>query len=196
MSELKDRYPKTVDCNGVEIQLEVLGSLDTDELRAFTAELPELDLLFLSRDIREPKVIEAWSRSIESGDLHTIAARRASRIVATTAVVLDRYSWSAHVGELRILVSPDARRIGLGRTLIQEAFLMGLDLGLEKLTVRIVLGQDQAISVFEDMGFKTEAMLRDHVKDPSGETHDILILSHNVAGVISRMQAYGVDEAL
>lgn len=195
MSELKDRYPRTVDCDGTEVQLEVLDSLDTEELKEFTAALPEIDLLFLSRDIREPKVIDAWSRSIESGDLYTIAARLDGKIVGTTAVVLDKLSWSAHVGELRILVLPEARGIGLGRSLIQEAFLMGVDLGLEKLTVRMVLGQDQAIAVFEEMGFRTEAMFRDHVKDPSGKTHDILILSHNVAGVMSKMQAFGMDEA-
>ena len=196
MSELGDRYPKTVDCGGTDIQLEVLESLDTDELKAFTDALPEIDLLFLSRDIRQPKVIDAWSRSIESGDLFTIAARHDGKVVGTTAVVLDKYSWSAHVGELRILVLPEARSIGLGRTLIQEAFLMGIDLGLEKLTVRMTLGQDQAIAVFEEMGFRTEAMFRDHAKDSAGKTHDILIMSHNVAGVMSKMQAFGIDEAL
>ena len=67
------------------------------------------------------------------------------------------------VGELRTLVTPDARDIGLGRTLIQESFLIGLELELEKLTVRMTLDQDKAINVFEKMGFKTEALLRDHV---------------------------------
>ncbi len=195
MSELADRYPRTVSCDGTDIQLEILDAVDSDELKAFTAGLPETDLLFLSRDIREPKVVAAWSNSIASGDLYTIAARQDGKIVGTTAVVLDKYSWSAHVGELRILVLPEARGIGLGRTLIQEAFLMGIDLGLEKLTVRVVLGHDQVLAVFEEMGFKTEAMFRDHVKDPSGNTHDILILSHNVAGIMAKMQAFGMEEA-
>lgn len=196
MNELKSRYPKTVQCKGEEIELIVLDSLETSAVKSFADQLEDEDLLFLSRDIREPKVIQAWSRNLESGDIVTIAAMRQGEIVGTTAVVQDKLSWSSHVGELRILVRPDARDISLGRTLIQESFLMGLDLGLEKLTVRMLLGQDRAITVFEEMGFRTEAMFRDHVKDRSGKKFDLLIMSHDVAGVQSRMQAYGLDEAL
>jgi len=196
LNELKSRYPKTVQCKGEEIELIVLDSLETSAVKSFADQLEDEDLLFLSRDIREPKVIQAWSRNLESGDIVTIAAMRQGEIVGTTAVVQDKLSWSSHVGELRILVRPDARDISLGRTLIQESFLMGLDLGLEKLTVRMLLGQDRAITVFEEMGFRTEAMFRDHVKDRSGKKFDLLIMSHDVAGVQSRMQAYGLDEAL
>lgn len=196
MSVLKKRYPKVVNCQGEEFELNVLDSLDIETVQAFTNQLPEHDLMFLSRDIREKKVVEAWSRSLGTGEIVTIAAMRGEEIVGTTAIVLDKLSWSAHVGELRILVTPEAREVGLGRTLIQESFLIGLDLALEKLTVRMLLDQERAITVFEEMGFKTEAMFRDHLKDGEGNKHDLLIMSHDVAGVQSRMQAYGLDQPL
>lgn len=195
MNDMKNRYPKTIECNGEPISLDLLDSLDSEQARNFTDQLDEQDLLFLSRDIRQPKVIEAWSNSIASGDITTVAAMRQGKIVGTTAVVVDKLSWSPHVGELRILVAPDARDIGLGRVLIQESFLVGLDLDLEKLTVRMLLNQEKAMAVFEDMGFKTEALLKDHVKDRTGTRHDLLMMSHDVAAVQSMMQAYGVDEA-
>lgn len=195
LSELAGRYPKKVICQGEEIELTLLQALDAPRAKAFADQLSDHDLLSLSRDIQEPKVLEAWSRSIEKGDIISVAAVRQGEIVGTTAVLLDKNSWSAHVGELRILVRPDTRDIGLGRELIQESFLMGLDLGLEKLTVRMTLDQDRAITVFEEMGFKSEALLKDHVKDRAGKNHDLLILSHDVAGVQSKMLAYGMDEA-
>ena len=125
MKKLEDRYPKKIDCKGQEIELQLAPSLETEDLQAFTAALPERDLLFLSRDIREPKVLKAWSNSLESGDIVTVSAHRDGQIIGTTAVVIDKHSWSAHVGELRILVHPDTRDIGLGRELIQESFLIG-----------------------------------------------------------------------
>lgn len=195
LNEITNRYPRTTTCQGTEIELDLLDNLDGDEVTAFAATLPDIDLLFLSRDIRESKVIEAWSKSIGTGEIVSVAARRNGHIVGTTAVVIDRKSWSAHVGELRILVGPDARNIGLGRTLIQESFLIGLNLGLEKLTVRMTLDQENAISVFEDMGFKPEALLRDHVKDTAGEKHDLLMMSHDVQAVQSTMEVYGLTEA-
>jgi RimJ/RimL family protein N-acetyltransferase len=196
LSAFRKRYPKVVNCQGEEFELNVVDSLDIEIVQAFTDQLPEHDLMFLSRDIRQKKVVEAWSRSLGTGEIVTIAAMRGEEIVGTTAIVLDKLSWSAHVGELRILITPEAREVGLGRTLIQESFLIGLDLALEKLTVSMLLDQERAITVFEEMGFRTEAMFRDHLKDGEGNKHDLLIMSHDVAGVQSRMQAYGLDQAL
>jgi RimJ/RimL family protein N-acetyltransferase len=50
--------------------------------------------------------------------------------------------------------------------------------------------------VFESMGFRGEALLRDHVKDRGGAKHDLVILSHDVARFQSQMDAYGMTEAL
>lgn len=195
LDEVRARYPRMIACNGEDIELALLNGIDIETARAFTGQLSDHDLLSMNRDIQETRVLEAWSRAIDRGDIVSVAATRRDEIVGTTAVVLDKNSWSAHVGELRILVRPDARDMGLGRALIQESFLIGLDLGLEKLTVRMTLDQEGAVAVFEEMGFKTEALLRDHVKDRSGEKHDLLMLSHDVQAVSSKMQAYGLDEA-
>jgi hypothetical protein len=54
--------------------------------------------------------------------------------------------------------------------------------------------QTSAIAVFEEMGFQAEALLRDHVRDQSGEKHDIVILSHDVERFQSQMQAYGLTD--
>ena len=58
----------------------------------------------------------------------------------------------------------------------------------------VTLDQDAALTVFEEMGFRREAMLLDHVKDKEGKDHDILILSQNVDGFASQLQAYGLIE--
>ncbi len=195
MSARDSRYPKQVACQDEVIELSLLTEVDAAAAAAFTRQLPDQDLLSLNRDIRQPGVIAAWNRALKTGAIVSVAASHKGEILGTTAVLLDKNSWSAHVGELRILVRPEAREIGLGRILIQESFLIGLDLGLEKLTVRMTLDQDRAIAVFEEMGFKTEALLKDHVKDGTGTKHDLLVLSHDVTGVQSKMQAYGMDEA-
>ena len=195
MSEIEKRYPCTVDCQGTEVELCRLTSSDESDLLAFANALPVHDLLFLSRDIQEPKVVSAWIKSIKDGDIVSIVARKDNQIIGSTAIVTDKYTWSSHVGEIRVLVGENSRDIGLGRLLIQESFLVGLDIGLEKLTAQMTVDQDGAIKVFEEMGFRTEALLKDHVKDRDGEKHDIIILSHDVDRFYSQMQAYGLDEA-
>jgi RimJ/RimL family protein N-acetyltransferase len=85
---------------------------------------------------------------------------------------------------------------GLGRLLTQEAFALALELGIEKMVAQMTVDQKGAIAVFEGMGFRPEALLRDHVKDREGKKHDLLVLSHDVARFQSQMDAYGVSEAL
>jgi GNAT superfamily N-acetyltransferase len=46
-------------------------------------------------------------------------------------LVRDPHSWSPHVGEIRMVVSPDVRGQGVGRALSQETFALALGVGLE-----------------------------------------------------------------
>ena len=188
--------PRSLPLAGATLELARLQPQDAQALAAFAAALPLHDLLFLRRDISQPKVIAAWMQAIAEGRLHSLAVREEGVLVGCTAIVVDALSWSRHVGELRVLVAPVWRGRGLGRALVQQCFAQALDLGLEKLVAQMTADQVAAIAVFEELGFRAEALLRDHVKDRDGQLHDLALLSHDVAAVQSRLQAYGVSDAL
>jgi RimJ/RimL family protein N-acetyltransferase len=162
---------------------------------AFSRKLPIHDLLFLPRDISEPKVLAAWIDESERGAMTSILALLESRVVGCAAIVRDPLSWSPHVGELRIVVSADMRGKGVGRVLIQESFVFALGLGIEKIVAQMTVDQQGAIALFEGLGFRAEALMRGHVKGRDGVKHDIVMLSHDVAEVQSKLDAYGVTRA-
>lgn len=188
--------PRSLQLGGTTLELARLQPGDAAALSAFAATLPPHDLLFLRRDISQPKVIAAWMQAIAEGRLHSLVVREAGALVGCSAIVVDNLSWSRHVGELRVLVSPSWRGKGLGRVLIQQCFAQALELGLDKLVAQMTVDQVAAIAVFEELGFRAEALLRDHVKDRDGQLHDLALLSHDVAAVQSRLEAYGVSDAL
>lgn len=105
-------------------------------------------------------------------------------------------TWSRHVGELRVLLDPGLRGKGVGQMLVQECFATALSLGLDKLCVQMTVDQHGAIAVFESLGSRAEAVLRNHVKDRNGTSHDLVLLGHDVAEVHSRLVTYGVTQAL
>jgi len=82
---------------------------DDDAVLAFTATLPEHDLLFSGRDLRHPRVIEAWQQAVGEGWIDSLVAEDDGRIVATAALIRDPLGWSGHVGGIRLLVAPDRR---------------------------------------------------------------------------------------
>ena len=196
MTAPANRYPRTVEIAQGEVSVSLMSRADEADLLAFAQGLPVHDLLFLRRDITHPKVLSAWSDGIEGGSITSLIAREGGAIIGCSAVVRDELSFSPHVGELRVLVSPQGRDRGLGRVLIQESFLVALTQGLEKLVAQMTVDQKGAITVFEEMGFSAEALLKEHVRDPNGVKHDLVVLSHDVARFQAQMEAYGLTELI
>lgn len=196
MTETLPRWPERIECGGAQIEIARMSSADRGALVEFVAALPAHDLLFVARDIGHPKVIDAWMRALDTGEVASLVARDGGKMVGCTAIVTDALSWSRHVGELRVLVSPAWRGKGLGRVLMQECFAQALELGLKKLVAQMTTDQRAAIAVFEETGFRAEALLARHVADRDGKLHDLVLLSHDVEAVAARNEAYGVRDAL
>ena len=189
-------YPRAVDCDGGSVEFRLLTPDDGAAVLAFAQKLSAHDLLFLRRDISQPKVVAAWMEATRAGRIVTVLATRGGAVLGCATIVRDELSWSKHVGELRVILEPASRGLGLGGQLTQEAFALAIELGVEKLMAQMTVDQRGAIGVFEGLGFRAEALLHDQVKDRDGNTHDIVILSHDVAKFQSQMAAYGVTEAL
>ena len=187
-------FPLNVDCKGTPVRLNRFQAGDMAAVEAFAQGVPVHDLLFLGRDIQHPKVIKAWVESIAEGDIVSLLAWAGDTVVGTSAIVRDTLGWSPHVAEIRLLVSEDMRGHGLGRTLLQHSFTMAVDGGAEKLVARMTPDQKGAIAMFEEMGFRGEAMLRDHVRDRNGDVHDLAIFSLNVGRIGASHGAYGFSE--
>lgn len=196
MTQAPRTYPRHIDCGGSAVAIDRMTAADQGDLERFIAALPPEDLLFVPRDITHPKVIEAWMRALGNGHIASLTARRGATLVGCTSIYTDRMSWSRHVGELRILVAADGRGQGLGRALIQECFVQALELGLTKLVAHMTTNQTRAIAVFEDLGFRPEALLRGQVADRAGAVHDLVILSHDVQAVAARHAAYGLGDSI
>ena len=195
MSETRS-YPRHVKTDAGDIEIRLMSRADEAAVLAFAQALPTHDLLFLPRNISQPKVLSAWVKEIERGDITSLLAVKDGRVVGCGTLVRDPHSWSPHVGELRMVVSTDVRGQGVGRALSQETFVLALGSGLEKLSVQMTIDQRAAIALFESLGFKAEALLRDHVRDIDGKKHDIVVLGHNIAQFSAQLEAFGLPEAV
>jgi RimJ/RimL family protein N-acetyltransferase len=195
MSEARS-YPRHVKTEAGEIEFRLMSRADEAAVLDFAKKLPTHDLLFLPRNISEPKVLSAWVNEIERGAITSLLAVKDGKVVGCGTVVRDPHSWSPHVGEIRMVVSLDVRGQGVGQALSQETFALALGAGLEKLSVQMTVDQRAAIALFESLGFKAEALLRDHVRDLEGKKHDIVVLGHNIAQFQAQLEAFGLPEAV
>ncbi len=180
---------------GTTATLRFLERTDRERFLAFTQSLPDHDLLFLRSDITDPDVVDAWLDSIDLDRAVTVIAETGGKVVGYGSLHYSNAPWSRHVGEVRVLLEEGARGKGLGRALAEAVFSLALEHGVEKIIANMTIDQQGAIATFEELGFRAEALLRDHVKDRRGEKHDLLVYSHDVRAFQSQLDAYGVTEA-
>jgi RimJ/RimL family protein N-acetyltransferase len=196
MSEQRS-YPRHIKTEAGSVEFRLMSRSDEAAVLAFAQKLPTHDLLFLPRNISQPKVLTAWINEIERGAITSLLAVSDGKVVGCGTLVRDPHSWSPHVGEIRMVVSSEVRGQGVGRALSQETFAIALGAaGLEKLVVQMTVDQQAAIALFEGLGFKAEALLRDQVRDADGKKHDIVVLGHNIAQFGAQLEAYGLPRAV
>jgi N-acetylglutamate synthase-like GNAT family acetyltransferase len=140
MSETRS-YPQHARTDAGDIEFRLMSRSDEAAVLIFAQKLPTHDLLFLPRNISQPKVLTAWIKEIERDAIISLLAVRDGQVVGCSALVRDPLFWSPHVGEIRMVVAQDVRGQGVGRALSQESFALALTIGLEKLSVQMTVDQ-------------------------------------------------------
>jgi GNAT superfamily N-acetyltransferase len=157
------------------LQIRRLQSVDEEALRGFFDRLTSDDRTFFKEDLDTPDVLRRW---IDDGrGVRLVGAADNGSLVAIAAV-WPGVGQSGHVGDFRLVVAADHRRLGLGREMARGALIEALRRGMWKLTVEVVSDQQGTIDMFLALGFTPEAVLRDQLRTADGNTQDVMLLSH------------------
>src|SRR5205814_3219866 len=100
MSETRS-YPRHAKTDAGEIEFRLMSRADEAAVLAFAQKLPTHDLLFLPRNISQPKVLSAWINEIERGQISSLLAVKAGGGVGSGTLVPNPPSWSPHAAETR-----------------------------------------------------------------------------------------------
>ena len=168
-----------------------MTAADVDAVVAFFGTVPEGDLTFVKEGVDQASIAgwvtapgQRWLSLADDGTVSGFAA------------VLPLAGWSDHVGDVRLIVGPQQRGTGLGTALAWHSLTNAIQAGLRKLVVELPVEQEHAIDMFARIGFTGEALLRDHIRDRSGQLRDLVMLAHLVDDHLANLTAVGVaDEA-
>jgi len=170
--------------------IQAVTAAHVDELATFFDMLSERDLTFIREDLSDSAALATrvademrWIDTDETGIRGYVAVERLT-------------GWSNHVGELRLVVSPQRRGTGLGRALASYAVAAAVGLGIRKVVVELATDQEGAVAMFSRLGFTGEALLRDHIRDRDGNLHDLIVLAHDVGENWSTIEGVGLADAL
>ena len=176
-------YPKEkVLKDGSVVTLRPMVHEDEERLMEFFSGIPEHERIYLRNDVINPELIHQWVENIDyERVLPILAITEDGRIVGNGTLHREGYSWNRHVGNIRLTVLPEYRRKGLARILVGELYANALTTDLEKIVAEIVFLQEDVRLSFNQLGFRTEAVLKDHHRDPRGKKHDVIIISNDIS---------------
>lgn len=164
---------------------------DLDGVTRFIRALPEGDLTFFKEDF-DDATIQRWCSDERAPRWVICDDDGIQAMLSLEPGVL----WSAHVGEVRMVVGTAFRGRGLGRQLARVGLAEGVRLGMRKIVVEVAADKESDIGMFTAIGFTAEALMKDHICDHDGRLHDLVLLSHDVADVAGSMSAIGLGGEL
>ncbi len=140
---------------------------------AFAAKIPHGDRAFIDRSLLSQISVAGWTRRS--------TARRTGAFAGDEMVAImtvnQRAGWMDRVGELRLVVLPEARGKGLAPQLAHLAVDVAREMELSKLYVEVLEQLEPVVDMFIALGFVQEAVLRRHVVDGEGRPGNLCILS-------------------
>ena len=173
-----ETYPKTVLLKDeTPVTLRPLLEEDRSRLLSFFQRIPEQERFYLKEDVTSPEVIHSWTTGLDFSRVVPIVALAGDDIVADGTLHRSRALARGCVGELRIVVDPSFREVGLGRRLIRELLDVASDLGLDTATFELVAKHESlAIAAARSLGFQVVATLKDRIRDFYSDHRDLIVL--------------------
>ena len=177
-------YPKTVTLkDSRKIVLRPLASDDFDRLHAFFLGLPTEDRLFLRDDVTDPQLVKKWTGRIDLDRVIPLVALDGDKIVADGTLHIDAHGWMRHVGHIRLVTGRAYRRQGLGALIVRELVAIATEKQLEKLQAYIIEDDLGSLKMLEAAGFERHAVLKDMVRDMSGNNHHLVAMISDVSNL-------------
>jgi L-amino acid N-acyltransferase YncA len=172
-------FPKEIELHNKESRVTIrpLISEDAYRLSEFFSRIPEEDRFFLKEDVTSAEVIGNWVQNIDYERVVPMVALIGEEIVADATLHRHRAGARRHIGEIRVVVEPDYRNLGIGSLLVKELVDIAYDNALDSVIFELVEGkEDAAIKVAESLGFKRVATLQNFVKDMERNRHHLVLL--------------------
>ena len=173
---LKDIDTSFTADDGVEIQIRPLESTDEKALLGFFKNLPEPEVMFFKRRVRDPEVIKQWCEKIDLYARLPLLALHEGKVIAVASLLQNNGGWKRHIGRISQSILPKYRQKGIAGKLVQELVDVARMAGLQKVEAEFIDKQEGGQKLFALLGFTHIMRLEDYVQDMQAIHHDYVLM--------------------
>jgi ribosomal protein S18 acetylase RimI-like enzyme len=157
--------------------------VDLEALVAFFAGLPPEVRNYLRYDVSDMTTCRRRLKQVDGVDHWRVIAELDGKVVGDVTMDREPFGWSRHVAELRGVVHPEYRYLGIEPILLNQLVKSGAKGGIERLFTVIRADQREMIEVLEKEGFVYEFTRRKYAKDLRGKLRDVVVMSNDLDAV-------------
>ncbi len=179
--------------DGTKVTIRNLTVEDLDRLMSFYRSLPEEDLRYLRVDVTNRNIVKQRIEAAESGDIFRIIALKGDSIIADGALELTTEEWRRHQGELRVIVAEEFRHKGVGMIIMRELYFLAVEKKVEKVVAKMMKPQVAARTICKTLGFHEELVIPDYVKDQTGKSQDLVIMTCDIQELWKELDQFYMD---
>lgn len=162
--------------DGAYILLRPLVAKDQQRLTEFYSAVSEEDLRYFRDYVKEPGIVQGWCEHVDYGRVLPILALVKERVVGSASLHFFDGP-KRHVAEIRLFLSKDYRKRGLGMKMSRTLIDLARKQGVNVLMAEVVADKSEVVKAFESLGFRPKATLDDHFMLPDGECRDVILLT-------------------
>ena len=162
--------------DGAYILLRPMIPDDEQRLMEFYSAVSDDDLRYFRHYVKDPTLIRDWCQHLDYSKVLPILALAKDRVVGSATLHFGEGP-KRHIGEVRLFLSKDYRKRGLGTKILRVLIDLARKQGLCILMAEIVADETKVVKAFETLGFKTQANLDDYFMFPDGESRDVVLMT-------------------
>lgn len=162
--------------DGTHVLLRPMVKDDRGHLEELYGPIGDDDLRYFRENIKDPRVLQEWCDGLDYGNVLPVLALVKDRAVGSGTLHFFRGP-KRHIGEVRLFLSKDYRKRGLGMKIIRVLIEFARKQGLSTLIAEVIADKTKVVRAFEQMGFQPRCMLEDYFMFPDGECADIVFLT-------------------
>jgi L-amino acid N-acyltransferase YncA len=179
--------------DGTKVTIRNLTVEDLDRLMSFYQSLPEEDKKYLRVDVTNRNIVKQRIEFAEAGNIFRIIALKGDTIIADGALELTTEEWRRHQGELRVIVAEEFRRKGVGMIIMREVYFLAIEKKVEKVVAKMMKPQVAARTICKTLGFHEELVIPDYVKDQTGKSQDLVIMTCDIQELWKELDHFYMD---
>lgn len=161
--------------DGKRVLLRPLTADDQQALIALFEPISANDASFMRNPVRDRELVAGWAEKVNYQVILPLVAVVNDRIVGD-ATLHFRAGPGRHIADVRIFLSKEYRRCGLGSAMLRSLIEIARKSGLQQIVAEVVADQVKVINAFKQLGFEQRATYPDYFMMPDGETHDVAVL--------------------